>query len=153
MYKHILVAIDESPTSGQALREALALARLHGAGLEIAHAVDESLVPAFQSHGVVLADSRNLENAMYRLGESVLEEAAAVAREAGLSPRTRLLVSEDLHAADQIAQAVEQSGADLLVVGSHGRRGFQRLILGSVAEKLVRKVQVSVLIVRGVQAA
>ena len=149
MYKHILVAIDDSQTSRKALDEAIALAKLHGAGLDIAHAVDESMVRAYAAHGAVLANARQLGQAMVAGGESVLDEAVAAARAAGLEPTRRLLVSEDLHADDQIAAAVEQSGADLLVVGSHGRRGVQRLLLGSVAENLLRKVDISVLIVRG----
>ncbi|MCK7496637.1 MAG: universal stress protein [Comamonadaceae bacterium] len=51
--------------------------------------------------------------------------------------------------ADQIAEAADAAKVELLVVGSHGRRGVQRLLLGSVAERLVRKANVSVLIVRG----
>ncbi|MBS0002688.1 MAG: universal stress protein [Thioalkalivibrio sp.] len=60
-----------------------------------------------------------------------------------------LLRGHGEHSADLIAAAVEESGADLLVVGSHGRRGVRRLLLGSVAENLVRKVNVSILVVRG----
>lgn len=149
MYKHVLVAIDESRTLTKALDEAISLAKLHGAVLEIAHAVDESVLQSFSNHGVTLVDSDRIQHALLDSGRSVLAEACAKARAAGLAPRERFLASEDLHAADQIAEAVTQSGADLLVVGSHGRRGFRRLLLGSVAENLVRKVDVSVLIVRG----
>ena len=149
MYKHILVAIDDSQTSRKALDEAIALAKLHGAGLDIAHAVDESMVRAYATHGAVLANAKQLGQAMVAGGESVLDEAIATARAAGLEPTRRLLVSEDLHADDQIAEAVDASGADLLMVGSHGRRGVRRLLLGSVAENLLRKVRISMLIVRG----
>ncbi|PTD96067.1 universal stress protein [Pseudothauera lacus] len=148
MYKHILVSIDDSQTSQKALDEAISLAKLHGAQLEIAHAVDESLLQTFSSHGVALADARKMQSALLQSGQSTLGEAVRKAEEAGLQPIPRFLASEDLHAADQIARAVTESGADLLVVGSHGRRGFQRLLLGSVAENLVRKVGISVLIVR-----
>jgi len=149
MYKHILVAIDDSQTSRKALDEAISLAKLHGAALDIAHAVDESLVRAYTSHGAVLANARQLEQAMLTGGQALLDEAVATARAAGLEPGRHLLVSENLHADDQVAQAVDEAGADLLVVGSHGRRGVRRLLLGSVAENLLRKVAVSVLIVRG----
>lgn len=149
MYKHILIAIDDSQTSAKALDEAIALARLHGAVLEIAHAVDESLLQSFSNHGVQLIDTGKIQRALLDGGRSTLKEAIEKARAAGLEPRERFLASEDSHAADQIAEAVTDSGADLLVVGSHGRRGFQRLLLGSVAENLVRKVDISVLIVRG----
>lgn len=149
MYKHIFVAIDDSRTSSKALDEAISLARLHGAVLEIAHAVDESMVQSFAPHGAALVDTGKLQHAILDGGRATLSEALAKAVEAGVTPRERLLVSEDRHAADQIATAVTESGADLLVVGSHGRRGFRRLLLGSVAENLVRKINISVLIVRG----
>lgn len=149
MYRHILVAIDDSRTSAKALDEAIALARLHDAILEIAHAVDESLLQSFSNHGVALVDAGKMQKALLDSGRTTLNDALAKARAAGLAPRERFLASEDDHAADQIAKAVADSGADLLVVGSHGRRGFRRLLLGSVAENLVRKVNVSVLIVRG----
>jgi len=149
MYRHILVAIDDSQTSRKALDEAVALAKLHGARLEIAHAVDESLVQAFNTHGIALVDPRQMEHALLESGRTILEEAVAAARTLGVEAAHRLIATQDMRTADQIAEAVETSGADLLVVGSHGRRGVSRLLLGSVAEKLVRKVGVSVLIVRG----
>lgn len=149
MYKHILVAVDDSETSRKALEEAIALARLHDAKLEIAHAVDESLVQAFSNHGVALANVKQLEDAMKAGGNALLDEAVEAAKAAGVIATRRLLAAEDVSASDQITEAVEKSGADLLVVGSHGRRGFRRLLLGSVAENLLRKIHVSMLIVRG----
>lgn len=149
MYKHILVAVDDSRTSGRALDEAISLARLHDAVLEIAHAVDESMLQSFSNHGVTLVDHGKMQDALLDGGRNTLKEAVEKARAAGIEPRERFMAAEDLHAADQIASAVEKSGADLLIVGSHGRRGFRRLLLGSVAENLVRKVNISVLIVRG----
>lgn len=149
MYKHILVAIDDSQTSKKALEEAILLAKLHEATLEIVHAVDESLLQSFTTHGATLANAEPLQQAMVQNGETVLAEAKATVAAAGLTPKARLLVSQDLHAADQIADAVDHAKADLLVVGSHGRRGFRRLLLGSVAENVVRKVGISILIVRG----
>lgn len=149
MYKHVFVAVDDSQTSHKALGEAIALARLHGAKLEIAHAVDESMVQAFTTHGVALVNAAQLEQALMDSGKSVLTQALEAAKAAGVDAVTQLLATQGTHSADQIAEAVGQSGADLLVVGSHGRRGFRRLLLGSVAENLLRKVGISVLIVRG----
>ena len=149
MYKHILVAIDDSQTSRKALDEAVTLARLHAAKLEIVHAVDELLVQAFTNHGVELSSARQLEKAMMASGEALLDEAVETARAQGLTASRRLLAEADVNTSDQITEAAERSGADLLIVGSHGRRGFRRLLLGSVAENLLRKVNVSVLIVRG----
>lgn len=149
MYKNILVAIDESSTSRRALAEAVALSKLHAARLEIVHAVDESMVDTLANHGGALTNVGQYDRALIESGKSVLATAVAAAREAGIEPVGHLLTSHDLHAADQIAKAVTNANADLLVVGSHGRRGFRRLLLGSVAEDLMRKVEVSVLVVRG----
>lgn len=149
MYTHILIAIDDSATSLKALEEAILLAKQQNAKLEIIHAVDESILQTVTTHGEMLAPADQLQRSMANSGDAILEDARRMAEEAGISPLTKLLVSRDQHAADQITEAVEQSKPDLLVVGSHGRRGFKRLLLGSVAEDLVRKVSVSMLIVRG----
>lgn len=149
MYKYILVAVDDSATSTKALAEAVTVARMHGARLEIVHAVDESPFRAFGHHGdSSLIDPSVVRQAIDSEGEAILARAVARVDLSGLDSTQRVLVAGN-HADDQIAQAVADSGADLLVVGSHGRRGVQHLLLGSVAEKLLRKVAISVLIVRG----
>jgi nucleotide-binding universal stress UspA family protein len=152
MYTNILVAVDDSATSRRALDEAIALAKLHAARLEIVHAVDESMVDAFANHGAALANAEHLDDALLSSGRTVLAEAVETAKAAGIEPTSQLLSSHELNPAEQIAKAVAAANADLLIVGSHGRRGFRRLLLGSVAENLLRKVDISVLIVRGHRA-
>jgi nucleotide-binding universal stress UspA family protein len=150
MYKHILVAVDDSPTAAKALTEAAYLARTHGASLEIVHAVDEVPFRAFGHYGgSLLRDAEAVRQALEQEGQAILAQAAARADLQGLDCRQRVLTSEQAHADEQIAQAIADSGADLVVVGSHGRRGVRHLLLGSVAERLVRKVPISILIVRG----
>lgn len=150
MYKHILVAVDDSTTATHALAEAAVLARAQGAHLEIVHAVDEGAFPTFSSHGgTTMIDRSVVQQAIDDEGARILKEAVAKVDLSGVQTTERLLVAEHTHVDDQIAQAVADSGADLLVAGSHGRRGVQHLLLGSVAEKLLRKVSISVLIVRG----
>jgi len=150
MYRHIFIAIDDSETSHKALEEAIAVARVHGAVLEIAHAIDEELVHVFHAGGGVTTQNANeLKHVLKSGGESVLARAVEKATTGGVQTRSHLLKGHGEHVDDLIAAAIKASGADLLVVGSHGRRGFRRLLLGSVAENLVRKVGISVLIVRG----
>jgi len=146
MYNHIIVAVDDSSTAAMGLEKAVELARLNGARLEIVHAVDESIF----SHitGTTLGNKTSALDALLAEGRDCLERAVTSATSQGITPVSHLLSSETQHAADQIADHVAHTGADLLVVGSHGRRGFQHLLLGSVAEKLLRKVSVSVLVVR-----
>lgn len=147
MYQHIIAAIDDSDTSTRAIREAVALANASGAELTLVHAVDEALFAHF-TH-TTLANRDAVESALISEGQSVLEKGAEIALEAGMEAKTKLLTSRHESTSDQINRAVIDSKADLLVVGSHGRRGVQRLILGSVAERLLKKVGISVLIVRG----
>ena len=149
MYKHLFIAIDDSRTSRKALDEAIALAKVHGAVLEIAHAIDEELVHVFHARGVTTTNAKQLKHVLESGGEEILKRAIETAEAAGVKVRTRLLKGHGEHTDDLIAAAARDSGADLLVVGSHGRRGVRRLLLGSVAENLVRKVGISVLIVRG----
>lgn len=146
MYNHIIVAVDDSSTSALGLEKAIELARLNGAQLEIVHAVDESIL--WHITGTPQATKDRALDALLTEGQETLDRAVESAKSAELSPVSHLLSSDTLHAADQIAAHVSHTGADLLVVGSHGRRGVQHLLLGSVAEKLLRKVSVSVLIVR-----
>ena len=150
MYKHILVAVDDSATSVKALGEAAAIARQHGARLEIVHAVNEVPFRAFGHYGGnALGSSDAVRQTMEQEGAEILGQAAAQVDLEGVECTQRVLHSESSHADEQIAEAVAATGTDLLVVGSHGRRGVQHLLLGSVAERLLRKVAVSVLIVRG----
>ncbi len=149
MYKHVFIAIDDSRTSQKALDEAIGVAKVHEALLEIAHAIDEHLVHVFHNGGVTTTNANQLKHVLESGGQDVLTKALEKAQTAGVKTRTHLLKGHGEHTDDLIAEAVKKSGADLLVVGSHGRRGFRRLLLGSVAENLVRKVGISVLIVRG----
>ncbi|MCZ4306600.1 universal stress protein [Zoogloeaceae bacterium G21618-S1] len=147
MYKHIIVAVDDSPTSQRAIEEAATLCVATGARLTVVHAVDEALFAHFNR--VTLASRDAVQQALIKEGKSVLNSAIATATAAGTTPESKLLVSEHHSTSDQIVQTVAESGADLLIVGSHGRRGVQRLLLGSVAEKLLKKVSISMMVVRG----
>ena len=133
MYNKIMVAIDDSEMSQSALQEALHIAGTYGAKLCIVHTVS------------------NPDDASRLAGTSLLEKARFTAGNA-LGVETRLLEADgELGAngvAEAIATAADEWEAKLLVVGSKGRRGLERLVLGSVAEQLVSKVAASVLLVR-----
>lgn len=148
MYKKIFVAIDDSPTSQKALAEAIDLARNSGAALCIAHAADESLLA---QHGMGLGsyiDVERTKQAIRETSQTLLADAGKQAADAGLSAETRLLEATDRRVAEQIATGAEAFGADLIVVGTHGRRGFAHLLVGSVAENLTRIAHTSLLMVR-----
>ncbi|MBX9698333.1 MAG: universal stress protein, partial [Acetobacteraceae bacterium] len=85
-----------------------------------------------------------------RLGaQGFLGKAADTARAAGVEVEIKLVESEQKHVSDMLADTSAEWQADLLVVGTHGRRGMERYFVGSVAERLVRKAGTSLLLVRG----
>ena len=154
MYKRILVAIDGSDTSDLALREAIGLAKDQNAMLRLVHVVDVT-PPAYMTAETASAVAIHFPLAEYQKalkesGEKLLKTRATTAREAGVNVDTKLItvgVGERIHEA--IEEQSKQWPANLIVVGTEGRRGFQRLIIGSVAEGLVRISTKPVLLIRG----
>jgi nucleotide-binding universal stress UspA family protein len=137
MYKKVMVAIGDDETSPFALREALHIASKDGAKLCVVHAIAKTDDE----------ESRKNEQA----GASLLEQAKSSAG-AQAQVETRLLKDVGEYGLNSIAEVVANAaaewGADLLVVGTKGRRGLERLVIGSVAEKLVHTVEISILLVR-----
>jgi nucleotide-binding universal stress UspA family protein len=133
MFTKILAAIDGSETSMEALMEAKRMAVSHHAMLRIVYAVANSDDTDHQ------AGLRLLERAKSAVGEGLDVETCMLHAEAeyGLTGIT-----------EAIAVAANDWGADLVVVGTAHRRGLERLVIGSVAEQLVAKVDASILLVR-----
>jgi nucleotide-binding universal stress UspA family protein len=144
MYKQILVAVDGSPTSMRGLREAIGLAQATGAKLLLVHVVTELLSPDLAASSYY----NQVIEAVREAGKKVLESAAAVAREAGVPFEQRLVSGLGDRPADLIVQEAKTAGADLIALGTHGRRGLKRLALGSDAELVLRSSHVPVLLVR-----
>jgi nucleotide-binding universal stress UspA family protein len=146
MYKKILVAVDGSATSDLALDEAVRLALDQEAQLRIVHALDQ--VALVLDTPYVLQE---FLDAARKAGEEILERARARAREAGVEAETRLSGAESF--GERIAALVNNEAlewpADLIVIGTHGRRGFSNVLMGSVAMGVVRTATVPVLLVRG----
>ncbi|MEF8720838.1 MAG: universal stress protein [Candidatus Accumulibacter necessarius] len=149
MYKRIMVAVDESFMTSQVMKAAVELARSTGAQMAICHAVDETIL-AQREVAMMLPNSVGKTEARMRLGaQGLLGRLAETARAAGIEVEIRLVESEQKHVSDMLIDAATEWQADLLIVGTHGRRGIERFFVGSVAERLVRKSQVSLLLVRG----
>jgi nucleotide-binding universal stress UspA family protein len=144
MYKKILVPIDGSPASRLGLNEAIKMAKDHRAKLRLFHLVDEY---AGMSSSVIL-DAGDLFEALRQSGRKILKRAEALVRRNGLAPESVMLESFGGRAADFIVQQADEWGADLIVLGTHGRRGVKRLVMGSDAEQVVRTTPVPVLLVR-----
>jgi len=143
-YRRILVALDGSAAASAGLREALRLAKREGAELCILHVVNES-VPYTPLAG---APPINLIALLLGSGRALLKKALAQACKQGVEAQTILVESAERHAAGTIVAQARKQRADLIVLGTHGRRGMLRLVLGSDAEQVVRTAPVPVLLVR-----
>ncbi|MHB8667641.1 MAG: universal stress protein [Burkholderiales bacterium] len=151
MYRKILVPIDGSPASNLGLNEAIKLAKDQGAKLRLFHLVDEYV--AVSSMDGVTLDTGDLLEALRQTGRKIVAKAAAQARRSGLAPESVMLESFGGRAAEFIVQQAKKWGADLIVLGTHGRRGVKRLVMGSDAEQVIRTTPVPVLLVRSKAAA
>ena len=153
MYQRIMVAIDDSFATSNVLATAIEMAKQSGASLAICHAVDETLF-AQRMGEIMLSNSVTaIENNLRGEAQSFLDQAAGLARAAGVAVETRLIASEAKQVADMLAQAASEWQADLLVVGSNdGKRGLDRFFVGSVAGRLVQKARTSLLLVRATDA-
>ena len=147
MYKRILVAVDGSDTSQLALQEALNLTKESAGQLRIVHVVDEVTFDLYQE----VVDPGEIQKAITKAGEAILSKAEIAVRAAGVKTETRLLEIEKLgrRVPDLIAQEADAWPADLIVIGTHGRHGFNHLLMGSVAEGVVRIATKPVLLIRG----
>lgn len=146
MYQRILVPIDGSATSNRGLDEAIQLARQTGAQLQLMHVVDELvLTMGFEAYAGVAGD---LVGILKAAGEKILADGKARALDAGVKAETKLFEGFSPRLDDLVAEQVKAWGADLIVIGTHGRRGAGRLLMGSGAEQIVRSACVPVLLVR-----
>ena len=131
MYQRILVPVDGSESAARGLREAIALATVTGALLRIIYVVDEVAHTAS--------------------AQEVLDSALAMCRRRGAHAQTHLYQNLGGAAAETIIEDARKWGAQLIVMGTHGRRGITRAVLGSDAEAVVRRSPVPVLLVRYTQ--
>lgn len=148
MYKHLVVAVDGSNTSINALNHATGLAVQSGSRLTLVHVANPSefmtLAPEFLQH-------ESYEAAAIDSGNSVLSDAKALAHQAGVTEvETHLLVAAKgaKEMAHELVEYASRQGADLLVLGTHGRTGLMHLLMGSFAETVMRCSDLPLLIIR-----
>jgi nucleotide-binding universal stress UspA family protein len=146
MSKRILVPVDGSRPSSRGLAEALKLARSQKARVCLLHVVDERAVALSPEAGGVYLD--RLLNVMRESGKKILAQAALAARARGVKASTVLVENITRSVADVVIAQARKWHADLIVIGTHGRRGVSRLVMGSDAENVVRTAPVPVLLVR-----
>ena len=145
IFGRILAAIDDSSTSEAPLREAIKLAKDLHSVLRIALVVDVVTLDGESPYQLV-----EYEDSIRMTGDRLLAQSAAVAREAGIEAETVRLEIHSLRdcIAEELVGNAKAWRADLIVIGTHGRRGLSRLFVGSVAESVARIATVPVLVVR-----
>ena len=150
MYTKILVALDGSDTSMAALDEALRMASVARAAVHAVCVVDQAPFLPYAGY----YDPQALLDAARKGSAEVLDAAQKVIARSGLAGDVELAETESV--ADDVPnclkRCVARCGADLVAMGTHGRRGLKRMVLGSVAERFLRIAPVPVLMVRSGEA-
>lgn len=144
MFKHILAPVDGSPTSLAALDHAIALAKAFDSSVTVVYVVDPY---PFTGVGTEFAYGQDQYlNAARAEGRAALDRAAERLKTAGIEPDTRVVESHAIWRG--ILETIDSIGADVVVMGSHGRRGLERLLLGSVTRSVLAHSGVDTLVVR-----
>lgn len=146
MFERILVPVDGSATARKGLMEAIAVAKFTGARIKLLHVWE----PPFLAIGseAALMRGEDIYNVSRDAGQRVLSDAAASVTAAGVAVDEQLQEHDGGRLCEQVAATAAQWRASLIVLGSHGRRGLGRMLLGSDAEQILRTASVPVLLVR-----
>ena len=150
MFRRILVPIDGSRASNLGLAEAIKLAKDSDATLCLLHVVDE-LVVTQHLDGTTYVPASYVEGFMEALrqsGRKLLARAERQMERSGVKWQAVLVETLGHRVAELIIEQARKWNADLIVIGTHGRRGLSRLVMGSDAEAVVREAPVPVLLVR-----
>lgn len=143
MFKRILVPADGSETATKALVAALQLARDAGGRVRIVHSLDELAYVSGYDYGA------DLMRIVREHAGTVLQEAMDLAKASGVPADSKLVEAPGRRLGEVVADEARAWEADLIVVGTHGRHGFSRALLGSGAEQVIRMSPVPVLTIRG----
>lgn len=152
MYRRILVAVDGSATSNKALSAALEMASYSGGRsvIRLIHVIDE--MAYFTGLDPYAGQSYSLIGVMRDAGEKILAVGLAIVQSAGVEADTVLVDHLGAQLAEAVAAEAQTWDASLVVVGTHGRKGIRRTLLGSGAEQIIRLSVCPVLVVRNAEA-
>jgi nucleotide-binding universal stress UspA family protein len=145
MYQRILVPVDGSDTAKQGLLEAVRLAQALGAEVRLVHVVDDSALAMHPEAGIAAAP---LVEHFAEGGREILQEARLLACAQGIEPEVALHENFTGRVADVIVSEARKWPAQLIVMGTHGRRGLKKALLGSDAQAVLHASPVPVLLVR-----
>lgn len=146
MYDKILVPVDGSSAANRGLTEAIRLVKAHGGLLRLVHVVNELILDYSYGSGLY---ANTVIDSLRDIGKQILDDAESQVRKAGLVPERVLLETIGGPAATALVAEAKKWGAELIVMGTHGRRGLRRLALGSDAELVLRSSPAPILLVRG----
>ena len=144
-YQHILVPVDGSAISFSAVKQAAIIAKAFGGELTLISLVAEdpfTEVDFYYSSAIM----KEYFVQAYANAEKALKEALVIAQAEGVEPTTQIIKGQV--SADGVVQTAEEKKSDLIVMGSHGRKGFQKFLLGSFAQDVLRGTHLPVLIVK-----
>jgi nucleotide-binding universal stress UspA family protein len=150
MFHRILVPIDGSPTSNRGLEEAIGLASDQKRRICLLHVIDELVATGGVDAMMYVPPSYTDEfiRALREGGKKLLASAEAKVRKHGIEVEPVLLETVGRRVADLIIKQAKKWRADVIVLGTHGRRGLSRLVMGSDAEVVLRETPIPVLLVR-----
>ena len=149
MYQRILVPVDGSETSNKALVAALKLAREGGGSVRLAHVLEDlTHLAGYEQFGGYSGD---LLGIMQEAGNRILHDGLDIAKAAGVQADSVLFDKLGERLPEVIAGAARAWNSDLIVLGTHGRRGVGRALLGSGAEQILRQAPVPVLVIRSAE--
>lgn len=139
MYTRILIATDGSPSGNLAVTHGMDLAKIHGSAVDIVY------VTTPFGEGLDFVRTEDLEKAIYREADGFLAHAKEAAAVAGIAVATHILSGEP---EAEIVKFADKQGSDLIVMGSHGHKGFVKLLIGSVAERVIGTAHCPVLVMK-----
>ena len=145
MYQRILVLIDGSATFGRALDEAIKFAQQQNAQVEVIHVLED--IWYFDNEDYL--NYAELIQSMRGIGEKILARAQKKLQQAGVTAEIKLLETQGERIASVIATEAKNNLADLIIIGTHGRSGFSRMLMGSIAEGVARTAHIPILLIRG----
>ena len=145
MYKQILCPIDGSPTSNCGMNEAIQLAKDQNAKLRFLHVID-IYFPTMDVTGDL--NLIYIDEVLRKNGKKVLKTAEEAAHKAGVIADSKIVEAIGGRISKFVVNEAKECSADLIVMGTHGLRGIERLVLGSDAETIVRTSHVPVLLVK-----
>lgn len=145
MFKHVLLPTDGSDFANAALTKGAQFAKSISAKVTVAFVTPPWDVAA-PAEVVIAFPAQEVEANMRKAAEETLSAAKALVEAEGLSCDT--LHVPEKHPAEGVLEAAEKSGSDIIVLGSHGRRGLSKLLLGSTAQEIATRSHIPVLIIR-----